>query len=161
MSCGFKRLPTGLFGVTYTCGKDGKEIDTAWLKKYCNTSSKYLSCPRYKSESSGSGCYLSTACALAKQLPDDCEELTLLRQFRDGYLQHRIQGKEEIASYYEISSKIVLTINAKENAHEIYARMYEELVLPCVQMIKADQYEAAYNHYKHYTLELNLLQNKL
>ena len=49
------------------------------------------------SDNGGSGgCYLTTACVVAKNLPDDCEELTALRNFRDTYLRNHENGEEDI-----------------------------------------------------------------
>lgn len=49
---------------------------------------------------------------------------------------------------------IVAAINQREDAAEIWNRLYEELVGPCVQMIYEGQDEKAYQHYKAYTLSL-------
>ena len=103
---------------------------------------------------SGSGCFLTSACVEARGLPDDCEELSLLRQYRDSYLRRRPGGTEEIREYYRIAPRIVEAVNAKENAGEIWDRVYEEMVRPCVRMIRAGAMEDAFRLYKAYTLKL-------
>ena len=103
---------------------------------------------------SDSGCFLTSACVQARGLPDDCEELTVLRQYRDGYLRHRPGGAEEIREYYRIAPRIVETVNARENAGEIWNRVYEEMVLPCVRMIRSGAMEDAFRLYKGYSLKL-------
>ena len=109
-----------------------------------------------QSTSSGSdpGCFLTSACVQARGLPDDCEELTVLRRYRDGYLRHRPGGEDEIRQYYAIAPRIVEAVNAKENAAEIWNRVYEEMVLPCVRMIQSGTMEDAFGLYKAYTLQL-------
>jgi hypothetical protein len=77
-----------------------------------------------------------------------------LRQYRDGYLRHRPGGEEEIREYYRIAPRIVETVNARENAGEIWNRVYEEMVLPCVRMIQSGAMEDAFRLYKDYTLKL-------
>lgn len=101
-----------------------------------------------------SGCFLTSACVKARGLPDDCEELTVLRQYRDGYLRSRPDGAEEIREYYHIAPQIVEAVNAKGNALEIWNRVYEEMVLPCVRMIQNGAMEDAFQLYKDYTIKL-------
>jgi len=66
----------------------------------------------------------------------------------------QIGGKDEIQEYYKIAPQIVESINAKENAKEIWNSVYEEMVLPCVRMIKSGNKEDAFRLYKSYTLKL-------
>lgn len=106
------------------------------------------------SNNSSSGCYLTTACVVARGLPDDCFELQTLRKYRDSYLKHRIGGEEDIRYYYDVAPKIVAAIDALENAKEIWGKVYEELIIPCIQCIGKKQYETAYRMYKSYTLHL-------
>ena len=110
---------------------------------------------RQNSSSGGdSGCFLTSACVQARGLPDDCEELTVLRRYRDGYLRHCPGGEEEIRQYYAIAPQIVEAVNARKDAAEIWARVYEEMVLPCVRMIQSGSMEDAFRLYKDYTLNL-------
>lgn len=104
--------------------------------------------------SNGSGCYLTTACVVAKGLPDDCSELQTLRTFRDSYLAALPNGKAEIEHYYQIAPGIVSTIDHLDNNTEIWNQVYSDLVAPCVQMIHAQDNEKAYKHYKAYSMEL-------
>lgn len=107
------------------------------------------------SDSSDSGgCYLTTACVVAKKLPDDCEELSILRWFRDNYLRNQVNGEADIKHYYEVAPKIVGKIEKTSNAKERFERLYQDLVLPCVAYIKSGKYEEAYKLYKKTTLSL-------
>ena len=107
-------------------------------------------CPR----GSGGGCYLSTACIAAKGLPDDCEELTVLRNYRDSYLLQREGGAKDIARYYKTAPAIVNSIDALPSSKEIWLDLYETLVRPCVECIKQGKTEEVYEKYKSITLEL-------
>ena len=51
------------------------------------------------SSSGTDGCYLTSACVMAKGLPDHCEELETLRVFRDEYLAGQPGGRAEIEQY--------------------------------------------------------------
>ena len=100
------------------------------------------------------GCFLTSACVEAKGLPDDCEELTILRYYRDNYLVSHAGGKREIWEYYRIAPVIVKRINARANSKDIWNKIYEEMVLPCVRMIKTGAMEDAFQLYKSYTMKL-------
>lgn len=100
------------------------------------------------------GCYLTTACTMAKGLPDDCDELQTLRTFRDGYLSEREGGCKEIERYYSVAPIIAAEINRLPDAGWIWEQVYADLIVPCVQMIKQSKNEEAYYHYKEYSLGL-------
>ena len=114
---------------------------------------------RYGHKSGGSdpnagGCFLTTACTVARGLPDDCYELRTLRWFRDNWLKKRKGGGTPIVEYYDIAPRIVAAINALPDADEIWERVYRELVRSCVELIDDEEYDAAFEHYKDYTLRL-------
>lgn len=78
---------------------DAKEAyDSAWRSSYDETHKK--------------GCFLTEACCAHAGLPDDCYPLTILREFRDDYLLRSEQGRERVASYYELAPSLVERIRA-------------------------------------------------
>ena len=94
------------------------------------------------------GCYLTTACVEQRGLPDDCDELTTLRLFRDGYMKAQPGGKEDILEYYEKAPKIVEIISRQNNKNEVYDYIYNDVIVPCVKYIKNGENEAAYEKYR-------------
>ena len=137
--------------------KEGRaNIDSDIVHRYC-WGYHYSECPRYKAGSTSGGCFLTSACTEARGLPDNCEELTVLRAFRDGYMKSLPQGQADICQYYHIAPAIVEKIHALPNAKEIFDNIYTELVLPCVELIRAGKNEAAYAKYKDCVM---LLQEK-
>ena len=52
-------------------------------KEYVDPDSMSWGCTRYEegTGTSSGGCYLTSACVESKNLPDNCHELTVLRQF--------------------------------------------------------------------------------
>ncbi|MBQ8324636.1 MAG: hypothetical protein IJX82_05780 [Clostridia bacterium] len=135
--------------------KEGNSsIDSAIVHKYC-WGYHYNDCPRYKAKHSGGpGCFLTSACVEAKGLADDCKELTVLRGFRDHYLSNIPNGDNEICEYYHTAPSIVTNIKALPNSNEIFERIYNELVLPCVKLIECGKQEEAHEKYRAYVLEL-------
>ena len=105
-------------------------------------------------DGSDDSCYITTACIRAKHLPDDCEELTLLRRFRDSYMRSQPGGEEDIRAYYRSAPSLVERINARKDAAQIWSVIYEEMILPCVELIKKRDYAEVYRLYKTYTLQL-------
>lgn len=143
----------------YSCSlkreKEGNSsIDSDTVHRYC-WGYDYEGCPRYKNRDSSSGsCFLTSACVEAKGLPDDCRELTVLRGFRDSYLAGIEGGKAEICEYYHIAPAIVSNIKARPDSLKIFERIYNELVMPCVEFINEGKNEEAHKLYRSYTLLL-------
>lgn len=124
-------------------------------KEYVDPDSRPRDCTRFDSAGSGSsGCYLTSACVSHKNLPDDCYELTLLRQFRDTYLISQENGKEEIQYYYATAPKVVEKINASKNSSKQWEELYTNMVMPCVKFIENNEFEKAHKLYKEYSLKL-------
>jgi Domain of unknown function (DUF4157) len=91
-------------------------------------------------------CYITTACMLSRGLEDDCEELMVLRFFRDDYLLKRRNGKELVEIYYRYSPKIVEAIDKKADAAAIYESLYD-VIRSCVHAIKKGNNDYAYETY--------------
>ena len=82
----------------------------------------------------GSGCFLTSACAEHLGKPDDCEELTKLRAFRDGYMRESESGRMLIDEYYEVAPKIVREIEKSPNKDEYYSYI-NSVVNDCIDDI--------------------------
>ena len=104
-----------------------------------------------QTHSSGTGCYLTTACMkhMQKKFADNCEELTVLRWFRDNFI-----SEEDINHYYKTAPIIVDGIDKSEGNKKIYEYIYENVVDVCVKAIKNKDYNFAYNRYKSSILAL-------
>ncbi|GHU54664.1 hypothetical protein FACS1894132_09650 [Clostridia bacterium] len=68
---------------------------------------------RFECRKCKSGCYITTAVCTSLEKPDDCYELTLLRNFRDTFLKNQPDGETLIKPYYEDAPRIVDKINKK------------------------------------------------
>ncbi len=150
------------YDAGYSCRlkreKEGRSaIDSDIVHKYC-WGYRYSECPLYKSnDSTGSGCFLTSACVEAKGLPDDCHELMILRSFRDGYLKAQPCGACEIAEYYQIAPQIVDKIKSKANSTEIFEGIYQQLVAPCVALIEKNENAKAHELYRQFVNDLKKL----
>lgn len=152
--CGQLSCPYYWWNHDYACRKSGKDVNEDIYYKYCRNYD-YDSCPIYKQElPSDRACYLTTACIQARQLSDDCHELTVLRRFRDTYIRSLPEGGEVVRHYYAVAPKIVAAILALPDSQVIFCQLYEQLVLPCVRLIEEGELAKAYERYKNTTLEL-------
>ena len=118
--------------------------------------SDYNACGYFRSNDSsasrGGGCFLTSACVAYMKKPDDCEELTVLRNFRDGYMAKTEEGKALIEEYYAIAPAIVQKIESSNKADEYYKDVYQT-VLRCVQAIQKGENENAVALYKQMVLK--------
>lgn len=121
-----------------------------WYKQYVYPDDR--SCNHYTA-ANGGGCIFTSACCSYLGLPDDCDELSTLRKYRDGYMRSLQNGKELIEEYYRIAPPIVKIIDSREDRDGIYKSIYKT-VEKCVSLIKADKNEEALKEYKNMVLEL-------
>ena len=86
-------------------------------------------------------CYITTAVCKSLGKPDNCYELTLLRDYRDGYLAGQEGGAGIIKEYYNIAPTIVKRIDRMENSAELYQQIWERYLKPCVSLIEEERRE--------------------
>ena len=84
-------------------------------------------------------CYITTAVCETFGKPDDCYELTLLRNYRDTYLMSQEDGEEIIREYYDVAPTIVKHINHSAQKEEVYLHIWNTYLNPCIKMIESDQ----------------------
>lgn len=99
------------------------------------------------------GCFLTSACVEYMHKADDCEELTILRQFRDTYMQSVEDGQKRIAEYYRTAPRIVEKMNGSARKEEYYEYIYS-VIQKCVDWISQDRNEEALKAYQTMVLKL-------
>lgn len=108
-------------------------------------------------------CYLTTSCMrhYLNNFDDNCEELSILRWFRDNFV-----AEDDIVRYYVVAPSIVKNIDllkSKEERNNIYDYIYIKIIKYCVDAIKNGEYNKAYSRYKAsvLTLEEQFLSTEL
>lgn len=96
-----------------------------------------------KEKENNSGCFVTTACMQSRGLDDNCEEISILRRFRDNYIGMTPEGQNDILEYYKLAPKIVTSINGKKESKKIYNTIYEKMILSVVNLIKENKLNAA------------------
>lgn len=104
----------------------------------------------------GGGCYITTAVCNTLGKPDDCEELTAIRSFRDNWLLYQKLGHEIVEKYYNNAPKIVLSIDSKIGSIEIYKEIWTKYLSIFFLRIKEGQNRAALKIYQKMVEELEL-----
>ena len=93
-------------------------------------------------------CYITTAVCETFGKPDDCYELMLLRDYRDGYLSALPEGDALIHTYYDVAPSIVKHINQRPDRKEIYRSIWDQYLSPCISMIESDQLSECKERYR-------------
>ena len=91
-------------------------------------------------------CFITTAVALTRGLPDDCDELTTLRAFRDTYVMQKTNGLQLIDDYYRYSPLILEAIARQPNRARIHQQLYD-VISSCVDAVKRGDNEFAFSTY--------------
>lgn len=92
-------------------------------------------------------CYVTTAVCQNLNKGEDCEELRLIKEFRDGYLSSTEEGAALIEEYYDIAPTLVKRIAKDAEAQAKYVFLWNTYLAPCVAYIKAGRQEACKETY--------------
>ncbi len=84
-------------------------------------------------------CYVTTAVCLSLGKAEDCREIRMLKDYRDGFLSAQSDGPQLINEYYDIAPTIVNRINKRADAHETYQNIYQKYISPCIEMIENEK----------------------
>lgn len=91
-------------------------------------------------------CFVTTACVEARGLPDDCAELSRMREFRDGYVAGLPDGRELIEAYYALAPRIIRAIDRSPDRAEVYEELYTRWLSASLELIEAGRYEEAFEN---------------
>jgi hypothetical protein len=98
--------------------------------------------------SQGGGCFITSAVCKFFGKPDDCDELRILRFFRDTYMTTD-EMKADVREYYEIAPKICAAVEkAPDGGRAEYELVYALGLLPAVLAVQAGNDRWAYLIYK-------------
>lgn len=131
-----------------------KALIEEWKRAFPRTNLHIASYEEIEAGFKQSYCYITTAVCQTLGKSDDCEELTMLRNYRDGYLLNLSDGKEVIREYYDVAPTIVKHINRMEEAKEIYQDIYEQYLEKCIALIHKGQNEECRKVYTKMVYEL-------
>lgn len=88
-----------------------------------------------KSASSGGFCFITTAVCETLDLADDCDYLTVLREFRDTYMTRTPERKALVKLYYALAPPFVTAIKRRHDSALVFERMLHLFIEPAVHAI--------------------------
>lgn len=101
-----------------------------------------------------SGCYITTIVCEILGYDDDCELLTILRNFRDTYLKNNIEYLPILLEYDAIGPIISDNIAKRRDAYRLCLNILSNFLIPCAKDIQNGQYATAIEIYKNMVLKL-------
>ncbi|MGI6175344.1 MAG: CFI-box-CTERM domain-containing protein [Christensenellales bacterium] len=99
-------------------------------------------------------CYITTATTKAVGKGDDCRELSMLRDFRDNWLQHQQHGERLINHYYMMAPIIVKRIDRRGDAQTVYKGIWDDYLKVCIREIEQGRYESCQKTYMRMLKEM-------
>lgn len=93
--------------------------------------------------SSSSLCVITTAACQALNAADDCEELRLLRWFRDTNIQNTAEGEAIVREYYRVGPLITDCISKTHNPSGMYRYLWNHYIEPSCAAIRAEEWDTA------------------
>lgn len=143
----------GNFMPEYRCSYSRQTLDSRTATDIC-MNSRYVDCADFKN---ASRCFITTAVCLTLGKPDNCEELTLMRSFRDEWLREQPDGARRVEEYYSIAPTIVAEIDKLPDRSVIYADIYKKYILPCTENARNKNYGKCNEIYTNMVNTLNEL----
>ncbi len=131
----------------YKCKKDGDyyKLDNP-------------SCYRFeKKKTDGytpSGCFITTITCEVLGYEDNCELLTVLRNFRENYLKKDSKYLPLLLQYDQIGPIISNNIFAREDKYPLCLGLLIDYLIPCANLIKEGNFEFAVNIYVNMVTKL-------
>lgn len=106
-------------------------------------------------------CYITQSTCEFLGKPDDCFELKAFRDFRDGYLKSCTDGPALIEEYYKTAPAIVQRITFSHSRNDIFQRIWEQYLQPCLDDLLHSRWEDCKNRYigMVHALQLEFLPN--
>lgn len=99
-------------------------------------------------------CFVTTAVCRGLHKPQDCKEIALMKQFRDGYFSECAEGEGLIQEYYDIAPTIVKRIAREVNPEAKYLYLWNTYIKKCVDYIEQGQNEQCSRLYQSMMSEL-------
>ena len=99
-------------------------------------------------------CFVTTAVCCGLQRPQDCREIVLMKQFRDGYFTETQEGRSLIQEYYDIAPTIVKRIAREADSTAKYQYLWNTYIRKCVDYLEKGQNEQCSRLYQLMMQEL-------
>lgn len=112
-------------------------------KTYRSTSNYSKRTESTRSSSDDSLCFITTAVCRALHKDDDCQELMVMRHFRDDVQTKNPLLREMIREYYRVAPKIIECIQNSGKADIVYQKLWADDLCPILQNLQHHAYRQA------------------
>ena len=127
-------------------------------KAAAESKTHYEKSESYKTTSSNhhssGGCFITTAAVKNLKAADNCEELELMRAFRDKYLTTSDTAQRLVLEYYKIAPEICKKIDSSDDSSKIYKDIWDNYISKSITCIKNGEISRAQLLYIKMTLML-------
>lgn len=130
-----------------------EHIQKRWKEAFPKSNIKYATYEDIEKGFHRKWCYITTAACQVRGMEDDCDELNLLRTYRDTYMASQPGGAELIRNYYDVAPSIVNHINRQPDSRQIYDRLWDLYIDPCIQAIRGGRMDECLELYTQMVLE--------
>ena len=127
--------------------KGWNNYGTSWMDKGWNNYGDSWSDSGWSNSGDGDGCYITTAAVDHLGLKDDCDELNLLRKYRDKLVEEDPEFRKIVLEYYKTAPIIVEKISNSPNKDKMLDSIYNDMVLPVLKLLKEEKIKEAKEYY--------------
>ena len=110
-------------------------------------------------QSSGGGCYITTALCKILGMEDNNDYLKELRKFRDDYLQKCDEGMEILKQYDTVGPQICECLSKDNGRFNISYILFNNYITPTVNFLKNKEHTEAIKTYTEMTTKLMKFYN--
>ena len=154
--------------IPFSDALNSEELNNPLLKQIANLYNQYresglalqpCGCSNYskgshtKYSKGGSGCYVTTACLDALNLPKESLELVAMKVLTREHILKSFSGKKDYLSYQKKGPAIVSAISTQKDPGSIWERVYEQLQ-NVTQSVLDGNYVRGHQQYKDLILGL-------
>jgi len=114
----------------------------------CGTMNDYNKGNHTKHSKGGSGgCYVTTSCLDALDLPKDSLEMKAIKVLTIDHILKSLKGKKDYVLYGRRAPRIVEAIESRSDSQNIWRRVYGKLK-EITESVLSEDYEKGYRDYK-------------
>jgi len=100
-------------------------------------------------------CFITFAVCKSFNKPDDCAELTALRNFRDTFMMATTEMMDEVDEYYKIAPQICAEIEKSDDfGKRTYLTIWNKYLKSAVEAVNQNDNQKAYDIYKQMVMDL-------
>lgn len=142
------------------CGgreEDMKKLTTAICDRWAVSFKNHIQTSDFESIKGGFKqklCFVTTAVCSGLHKPQDCREITIMKQYRDEYLLRQDDGEALVHDYYDIAPTIVKRIAKEASAEDKYLYLWNRYIRKCVELVEQNRNEQCREVYESMMTEL-------